>query len=132
MTANRVGDAVKVLLCMCFVLLLPIRVFADELPRLEVKHEISLSNKDSDRVALWFHCSKWNTAKENYHWQLVISRNGEMIKRAPIGISDGPLDTGFSAGMDNTFAGVPVGQYSVVAELGDLRTNTVSVKVVKE
>ena len=120
----------KILFCIMFALLTPGQLFADELPRLEVKGEISHSNTDPDKVALWFHCSRWKTEKENFQWQLVISSNGRVIKKSPIGVTDGPLNAGFSGGLDGDFADVPLGEYSVVGVLGELKTNTVNVKVV--
>ena len=99
--------------------------------RLELKNKISLSNRNPAKVALWFHCTKWNTATENYKWVLLISQKGKLIRTYPIGTHDGPLNTGFSGGLDNMFSGMPVGDYVVIAKFKELQTNPVSVTVTK-
>lgn len=99
--------------------------------RLELKNKISLANRNPAKVAIWFHCTKWNTATENYKWVLLISQNGKLIRTYPIGTHDGPLNTGFSGGLDNMFAGLPVGDYTAIAKFKELQTNPVSVTVTK-
>ena len=99
--------------------------------RLELKNKISLSNNNPAKVALWFHCTKWDTAKENYKWMLLISQKGKLIRTYPIGTHDGPLNTGFSGGLDNMFAGLPVGDYTAIAKFKELQTNPVSVTLTK-
>lgn len=107
--------------------------FSADTYRLESKGDISLGNKDPDKVMLWFHCTKWDHARENFKWNLIISRHDVVLKTHALGYVDGSTDSGssFSGGLDGFFSDLPVGEYTVIAKFNDLQTKSLTVKVVK-